>query len=191
MLASRGNEGQNHVTMPALDGEHFDERMAELDRAVSDLVAGAEAGPWTRSRPRKWSAGQHVAHVSVTMSITARAFEQGVSHVLDGTIGPEPRRGLLEALWVWLFVKRGVLPRGARTQRKFEPAESPDPDATLDEIRRGVERHRAVGHLLTAAQRDRLWIESPFVSRWHYRLVEMVRAHAVHARHHLVLVREI
>jgi hypothetical protein len=32
---------------------------------------------------------------------------------------------------------------------------------------------------------------SPFITRWHYGLVEMVRAHAVHAHHHLALMREI
>ena len=177
--------------MPAVDGEHFDQRMAELDRAVSDLSAAASAGPWERARPRKWSAGQHAAHVAITMAATAQAFEQSVPRVLDGTIGPVPSRGPLESLWIWMFVQRGFLPRGGRTPRRFEPMPAPDPDATLDDLRRGVERHRAVGHLLTAAQRDRLWIPSPFVSRWHYRLVEMVRAHAVHARHHLTQVRAI
>jgi hypothetical protein len=177
--------------MPAVDGEHFDERMAELDRAVSDLIAVAAAGPWERARPPKWSAGQHAAHIAITLAATAQEFEHSVPRVLDGTIGAVPRRGPLESLWIWMFVQRGFLPRGGRTPRRFEAAPAPDPDATLDDLRRGVERHRAVGHLLTAAQRDRLWIPSPFIARWHYRLVEMVRAHAVHARHHLVQIREI
>ena len=179
--------------MAKFDGERFDAFMAELDRAVDDLVAFADAdrSRWERSRPGKWSVGEHAAHVAITMTVTADAFEASLPRVLDGTIGPVPRRGPFESLWVWLFVQRGFLPRGARTPRRFEPQPRPRHAETLDRLRRQVERHRAVGHMLTAGQRDRLWIASPFVARWHYALVEMVRAHAVHARHHLALMREI
>jgi hypothetical protein len=177
--------------MPAVDGGHFDDRIAELDRAVSELIAQAEPGRWMRSRPRKWTVGQQAAHVAITMAITAQAFEEALPRVLDGSIGPVPRRGPIESLWVWMFVELGFLPRGARTPRRFEPAADPGLEGTIDDLRRGADRHRAVGHLLTAAQRDRLWIRSPFIHRWHYGLVEMVRAHAVHARHHLALIREI
>jgi len=178
--------------MTKFGGERFDAIMAELDRAVDDLVAFAEAdhSRWERSRPGKWSVGEHAAHVAVTMTVTADAFGERLPRVLDGTIGPKPRRGPLESLWAWLFVRRGVLPRGARTPRRFEPAPRPGLAETLDRLRRQVDRHRAVGHLLTTSQRDRLWITSPFITRWHYGLVEMVRAHAVHARHHLALMRE-
>ena len=179
--------------MVAVDGVHFDERMAELDRAVDDLIALAEAEParWPRARPGKWSAGQHVEHLAITLTITAGEFEARVPVVLDGTIPSVPRRGMLERLWVALLVGRGFMPRGGRTPRPFEPPAGTDPEQTLDRVRRGVERHRAVGHILTAAQRDRLWIANTFMKRWHYTLVEMVRAHAVHTRHHMALMREI
>lgn len=178
--------------MKEFGGERFDALLEELDRAVADLVAFAEADParWERARPGKWSVGGHAAHIAVTMKATADAFEERVPRVLDGTIGPKPRRDPLESLWVWLFVGRGVLPRGARTPRRYEPPAGPALAETLAQLRRQVERHRAVGHLLTAGQRDRLWIASPFITRWHYGLGEMVRAHAVHARHHLALMRE-
>ena len=177
--------------MTAVDGRHFDERMAELDRAVSEVIAIAEAVPerWTRGRAGKWTAGQHAAHLVISQDATAEAFERRLSMVLDGTIPPVPRRGPIEWLWVSWLVARGTMPGGIRTPRPFEPATSPDLDSTLDRLRRGVERHRAVGHILTAAQRDRLWIRNPFLQRWHYRLVEMVHVHAVHARHHLALMR--
>ena len=179
--------------MAAVGGERFDERMAELDRAVSELVALAEAEParWTRSRPGKWTAGQHVAHLAITLADTADAFEERLPRVLDGTIAPKPRRGPLQWMWVSLLVGRGVMPRGGRTPSRFEPAADQGLEETLDRLCRQVERHRAVGHLLTARQRDRLWIPNPFVKRWHYSLVEMVRAQAVHVRHHVVLIREI
>jgi len=178
--------------MTAVDGRHFDEQMAGLDRAVSDVIAAAaEPGRWERARPGKWSAGQHAAHLVISQDATADAFERRLPQVLDGTIPPVPRRGPIQWLWVWWLVERGTMPRGIRTPRPFEPAAEPDLDRTLDRLRRGVERHRAVGHILTAAQRDRLWIRNPFLQRWHYRLVEMVRVHAVHARHHQALMRSV
>ena len=179
--------------MPAADGRHFDERMAELDRAVGEMIADAEArpAPWTRDRQGKWSGAQHAAHVAIAMEVTADAFEQRLPHVLDATIPAVPRRGPLQWLWVSTLVKRGFMPRGIRTPRRFEPVGEPNLEETLARLRHAVERYRAVGHLLTAAQRDRLWIRNPFLKRWHYRLVEMVSVHAVHARHHLALIREI
>jgi uncharacterized protein DUF1569 len=176
--------------MTAVDGRHFDEQMAELDRAVSEVIAVAEEPKrWARGRPGKWTAGQHAAHLVISQDATADAFERRVPEVLNGAIPPVPRRGPVQWLWVSWLVKGGTMPGGIRTPRPFEPAASPDRGATLDRLRRGVARHRAVGHILTAAQRDRLWIRNPFLQRWHYRLVEMVCVHAVHARHHLALMR--
>jgi len=176
-----------------IDGEHFDALMAELDRAVGGIIADAERDParWNRGRPGKWTAGQHLAHVGITLGETADAFEERLPRLLDRSLGPVPRRGPLEWLWVGLVVGRGVLPRGGRTPRRFEPGADPDRADTLERVRRGVEQHRAVGRLLTPGQRDRLWIPNPFVKRWHYTLVEMIRAQAVHVRHHQKLVAEI
>jgi hypothetical protein len=175
------------------DGERFDALMAELDGAVGDLIsfAGAEPARWTRGRPGKWTAGQHAAHVAITLAETADAFEERLPRVLDGSLAAVPRRGPLQWLWVGLLVGRGTMPRGGRTPRRFEPAPAPGREETEGRLRRGVERHRAAGHRLTAAQRDRLWIPNPFVTRWHYMLPEMVRAQAVHARHHRKLIAEI
>jgi hypothetical protein len=174
-------------------GERFDERMSELDRAAGDMIAFAEAEParWTRGRVGKWTVGQHAAHIVISLADTARAFEERLPRVLDGTIDPAPRRGLLQRMWVGRVVGRGTLLRGGRTPRRLEAPARPDLPETLDGLRREIERHRAVGHILTAPQRDRLWIPNPFLPRWHYTLVEMIRANAVHVRHHLALMREI
>lgn len=176
----------------AIDGGHFDALMAELDQAVGDLIsfAGAEPSRWERGRPGKWTVGQHASHVAISLAETADAFEERLPRVLDGSLAAVPRRGPLQWLWVSLLVGRGVMPRGGRTPRRFEPAPAPGREETFERLRRGVERHRAAGHRLTAAQRDRLWIPNPFIQRWHYTLPEMVRAQAVHARHHLRLIRE-
>ena len=108
-----------------------------------------------------------------------------------GTLWPCPRRGPLQTLWIGLVVKIGRLPRGGRAPAKFLPAASPDHAATLEKIRLLVERHRRIGAGLSAGDRDRLWIRNPFLPRWQYTLPEVIRVHAVHARHHARLVREI
>ncbi|HEY2953967.1 MAG TPA: DUF1569 domain-containing protein [Candidatus Eisenbacteria bacterium] len=178
---------------PAVDGEHFDALMEALDGAAAELIAAFErdAARWTKGRPGKWTAGQHTAHVAITLAVTADAFEERLPQVLAGTLGPPPRRGPLQWLWVSLVVGRATLPRGLRTPRRFEPGQGPERAATLERVRRELERHRAVGRPLTPAQRDRLWIRSPFVSRWHYRLPEIIRVQAVHVRHHLRQIEEI
>ena len=94
-------------------------------------------------------------------------------------------------MWVALVAKRGVLPRGIRTPRRFEAGPDPERAATLDRERREVERHRAMGRRLTAVERDRLWIRNPFMRRWHYTFPEMIRVQAVHVRHHQRLIAEI
>ena len=179
--------------MPAgIDGEHFDALMADLDRAAGEMIAWLEAEPdrWTRGRPGKWSAGQHVEHIVISLAVPADAFERRVPSVLDGTIAPRPRRGPLQWVWVTLVAGRGWMPRGIRTPRRFEAGTHPARTETLDRLRREVARFRAMGHKLSAAQRDRLWIRNPFMERWHYTLAEMVRVETVHVRHHLRQIEE-
>ncbi|MEK7331370.1 MAG: hypothetical protein AAB113_11275 [Candidatus Eisenbacteria bacterium] len=55
----------------------------------------------------------------------------------------------------------------------------------------GAERHCRLGERLSPDERERLWITNPLIARWHYRLPEIVRVHAVHARHHRKLIDEI
>jgi len=177
----------------AIDGEHFDELMAELDAAVRDVLAVVDREPtlWTRGLPGKWTAGQHVSHLTITLDATATPFEQRIPLLKRGELPHCPRRGLLQSMWVFLVVRRGTLPRGGRTPRPLEAGTSPDQGATLGALRTGVERHRAAGASLTPEERDRLWIPNPFHPRWHYTLPEMVRVHAVHLRHHAKLMAEI
>src|SRR2546426_6909287 len=147
-----------------IDGEHFDMLMAELDQVMREMIADAGRDParWRRGRPGRWTVGQHFEHVALTLAVTADAFEVRLPQVLEGRLGPAPRRGPLQWMWVALVAKRGVLPRGIRTPRRFEAGPDPERAATLDWVRREVERHRAMGRRLTAVERDRLWIRNPF-----------------------------
>lgn len=183
--------------MAAIDGEHFEELMADLDASVRDLLGTFDREPalWSRGLPGKWTAGQHVMHLAITLWATAEPLQKRARDVQFGDPPPPPRRGILEFLWVFVAVRRGKLP-GGRTLPPFEPP--PAHDSKLASLENGTEglqksadAHRAVGARLTPAQRDRLWIPNPFRPRWHYTFPEILRMHAVHVRHHAKQVREI
>lgn len=177
----------------AIDGEHFEELMADLDATVREVASAVDREPalWTRGRPGKWTAAQHVSHLSITLDATATPFESHLPLLRQGDFPPCPRRGFLQTIWVFVAVRRGKLPRGGKTPAPFEAAPAPERKETMDALVRGVERHRALGASLTADERDRLWIPNPFHPRWHYTFSEMLRVHAVHIRHHTGLIREI
>ena len=175
------------------NGAMFDALAADLDAALAEMTAGLASDPslWERRRPGHWSVGQQVEHVGISLGHTADAFEIAERSLRDGKLPPPPRRWLLQSFVVMMLAERGHTPRGARASRTSFPTERPEVGPVLDALTRDAERHRLVGGRLDAAQRDRLWIANPFRPAWHYRLPEMVRVHAVHARHHRRLIEEI
>ena len=177
-----------------IGGEGFDALARDLDAAIAELIAalGQDPARWERGRPGRWTAGQHAAHVGITLGRTAEGFEAAERSLRAGTLAPVPvKRDLLQKLFVGLVAGRGYMPRGGKTANWAVPPERPERGTTLVALRLGAERHRAVGERLDASERDRLWIVNPFMARWHYRLPEMVRVHAVHARHHAKQIAEI
>lgn len=175
------------------DGARFDTLLADLDRSMSGLSTLVERDPplWTRGKPGRWTAGQHVEHLALCMAETADRLEQRLPALRANTLEAPPRRGLLQRTWVGLVLGRGWLPRGGKTPKRFEASAQPDRTATLARIRREVERHRALGQTLTPAERDRLWTPNPFLPAWYYTLPEVVRMSAVHVRHHSKQIAEI
>ena len=176
--------------MVAMDGAHADELLADLDSALAELEGAANRG-WERGLPGKWTAGEHVAHIAATLAESADTFEKGAALLRAGFLPPRPRRGPMQWLWVHLVIAPGRLPRGGKTAARFVPANQPDRSATLRELQNAAARHRALTQSLSTTERDRLWIANPFLPRWHYTLPEILRAHAVHARHHAKLIAEI
>lgn len=83
------------------------------------------------------------------------------------------------------------MPRGLKTADWAVPREPVDRATVLAALVQDAARHRELGVRLGARDRDRLWIENPFRPGWHYRLTEMLRIHAVHARHHARQIVEI
>lgn len=174
-------------------GEAFAPIWDELDTGVRELAAAAasDSRVWDRGPRGKWTAGQHAAHVGVVMTQTASAFEVAEEALRAGTLPPPPLRGLLQKLMVKMLAENGAMPRGAKTVPSAYPPERPAAAATLDALRRDAERHRVIGARLSAEDRERLWIANPIRPVWHYRLCEMMRVHAVHARHHRKQIEEI
>ena len=174
-------------------GDEFPALADDLDRAVEEVAAAAQdATVWERGRPGRWTVGQHTAHVVIVLARTAELFEEAERGLRAGTLPPPPtRRGPLQWMWVGMLAGKGFLPRGLKTASWAVPLQRPPREPALAALRQGSERHRRVGGRLSAAERDRLWIVNPFRARWHYRLPEMVRVHAVHARHHAKQIVEI
>ncbi len=176
--------------MVAMDGAHAEELLADLDAALGELERAAEPR-WERGIPEKWTAGEHVAHIAATMSEAAEMFEKAVRLHRAGFLPRHPRRGPMQWLWVHLVIAPGKLPRGGKTAARFIPASHPKREPTLRSLHEAAARHRSLTQSLSAPERNQLWIPNPFLPRWHYTLPEILRVHAIHARHHAKLIAEI
>ena len=181
--------------MPAVDGAHFDELMTDLDRSVEQLIATVGRNPsvWGSGRPGKWTCGQHAEHVSKAMELMLPLFDENRRRLEAGSLGPMPRRGLLEQLFHAVVVRPGWMPRGGPAIPPTFPSDAPNPADVARRLREAVGRFRALGGGLEPAARDRLWIRNPNAPqfRWHYSLPEAARIHAVHVRHHGAQIAEL
>lgn len=176
-----------------MTGAAFAALIDDLDAALDELTAPVRRDPglWNRGRPGKWTGGQQVDHIRLVLVESARDYGERAQLLRSGTLPAVPPRGLLERLWVALVIAPGRLPRGGKTQTRFEAQPTPPPEATLAGLAEATRRHRTLGASLTPEQRDRLWVPNPFVPRWRYTFSEILRVHAVHARHHAKQVLEI
>lgn len=176
--------------MVAMDGAHADELLASLDAALAELERAADPR-WERGIPGKWTAGEHVAHIAATMTEAIEMFDKAGSLHRAGFLPRRPSRGPMQWLWVHLVIAPGRLPRGGKTAARFVPANHPSREPTLRALHDAAARHRTLTQSLSAPERDQLWIPNPFLPRWSYTLPEILRVHAVHARHHAKLIDEI
>lgn len=175
-------------------GDVFEALAADLDAAVTGIWSLVARHPelWTHGRPGRWTVGDHVAHVGITLKRTADEFEMAERALRAGTLAPVPaKRGPLARLFLAIVGGRGYMPRGLKTAPWAVPPEGIERRAALETLRQGAAHHRDLGMRLDPGERDRLWIVNPFRTGWHYRLPEMVRVHAVHARHHSKLIAEL
>ena len=181
--------------MAAVDGTHFDELVADLARSVDELTARLERDPalWNRGRPGKWTAGQHAEHLAEALELMIALFEDSAIRAAGGELPPAPVRGPLQALFFALVVRPGWMPRGGAAIERTHPSDAPVRDEVLRRLRQAPEHFRRLGAGRDAAERDRLWIRNPFMTRmhWHYSPPEAVRIQAVHVRHHAAQIDEL
>ncbi len=175
-------------------GQEFEALADDLDATIAEILAaiGQASGRWEHGRPGSWTVGHHAAHVGITLLRTAEDLEAAERSLRAGTLAPVPtKRDPIQRLFVWLVAGRGFMPRGGKTAGWAVPPERPDLRHALDALRQGADRHRVLGARLDAGERDRLWIANPFKAGWHYRMPEVVRVQAVHARHHAKQIAQI
>lgn len=181
--------------MTAIDGAHFDALADDLERAIARLVGLIERRPeaWTHARHGKWTAGQHAEHVANALDLMYAPFVENKRKLEAGELGPKPRRGVLEWIFVASFVRPGWLPRGGQAAPASFPSAAPAAAEVVRRLQANPARYRALGASLDPAARDRLWIRNPFMlwMRWHYRLPEAVRMQAVHVLHHAAQIEEL
>jgi hypothetical protein len=164
----------------------------DFEGAVREFCEHARRDPaaWTRGRSGKWSVGQHADHIATMLDITATRFERATEWLRAGTLRPVPWRDPIQALAVGRLT-REPFPRGFRAASIARPTAAPGMIAVQDRVAKGMRRHRALTRALAPEDIARLWIRNPFLPlRWHYTFPEIVRVHAVHARHHRRLVDE-
>ena len=177
-----------------LDGAHGEELLCDMEAAAREFIDRFERAPglWDLVPARGWTPGQHVDHVASTHMILADRFESAVREFESGRLAPRPRRGLLQAFFVRLLTQRRKFPRGGRAIPATQAAAAPNRSATLARLRGEVARYRALVERLAEDDLDRVWAPNPMTPlRWHYSLPEVLRVHACHTRHHLLLVEEI
>jgi hypothetical protein len=169
----------DHSQVPAL--------MDDLDAAVSEMKAalGGDPAGWTRAPAGKWSAGQHVEHVVMSMEVPLERFEQAARDLRQGTLRPRPHRGLAQALVLRLLM-REPFPKGGKAAPFADPGPTTSREAMFARLEAARARFRALVQDLSAEERERIWVISPFMEKrgWHYRLFEILRVQTTHTRHH-------
>lgn len=176
-----------------LDGVHAEELLSDMEAAAREFIDRFErmSGLWDLAPARGWTPGEHADHLANTHMIFADHFESAMRDLENDRLPPRPRRGLLQGFVVRMLTGK-KFPRGGRAISAAQPGPAPDRSATLARLRGEVARYRALVERLPPADLDCVWVQNPMVKfRWHYTLPEVLRVHACHTRHHLLLVEEI
>ena len=170
-----------------LDSSHLPGLLDDMDAAFAAMKSSLSADPagWARGPAGKWTAGQHADHVALSLEEPLQRLELAVHELRQGTLGPPPRRGIAQALVIRMLM-REPFPRGGKAAPFARPGPTPSRESVFARLDAGRARLRRVVESLTPEERERVWLINPFMEkrRWHYRLPEMVRIQATHARHH-------
>ena len=176
-----------------LDGVHAEDLLSDMEAAAREFIDRFErkSGLWDLVPARGWTPGQHADHLASTHMIFADRFESAMRDFENDQLPPRPRRGLLQGFVVRLLTGR-KFPRGGRAISTAQAVPAPDRSSTLARLRGEVARYRPLVERVPHADLDLVWVQNPMVKfRWHYTLPEVLRVHACHTRHHLLLIEEI
>lgn len=175
-----------------VDGAHLGALLTDLEAAITELAAPFEKDPgaWIRGRPGKWTAGQHVAHIAISLGLFSEPLEKQMAALEAGRLGTRPGRPLLEAIFANLVIRNAWMPRGAKTIPVAVPSDLPPREATLARLKAEAERYRSIAASVPEGRADDVWVGTPFRKGFHYTLPEILRLQAVHVRHHDAQARE-
>ena len=168
-----------------LDSSHLPALMDDLDAAISEMKGALGAAIWARAPAGKCSAGQHAEHVAQSLEAPLEGFERAARDLRQGTLGPQPHRGLAQSLVLRLLM-REPFPKGGKAAPFATPGPTPSREAVFSRLDGARARLRTLIQQLSPEERERIWAINPFMEkrRWHYRMFEMVRVQATHTRHH-------
>ena len=173
-----------------LDSSHVPALMEDLERAVSEMKSalGSDPAGWTHGAAGKWTAGQHAAHLSMSLETGIDRLERAAAELRRGALGPRPRRGILQGFVVGMLM-RDPFPRGGRATAATTPGPTPSRESVFVRLDGACARFGALVRDSSPEERERIWIQNYYREwrGWHYRLFELLRIEANHTRHHTKL----
>lgn len=158
-------------------------RFADIPDLVLAPLAGRAEADWHKAPPGKWSPGQIVHHLAISLDASGQTFAARRHHA------PMRRRArtLRQRMAYFLVLRLGMQPPGVEAPAAVRPAVRPDRAATERQLRDGVERFLALGLELLPARRDDLFVKHPYLGDLTY--LEWSRFHLWHCAHHAKQIR--
>lgn len=156
---------------------------ADIPDLVLAPLAGRPESDWHRAPRGKWSAGQIVHHLGISLDLSGRTFESRRAHA---PMRRRPRTpGELAAYCLVLYV--GWIPSGRAAPAATRPEERPDPAAAERLLREGVQRFLCLGRELLPGRAHDLFVKNPALGDLTY--PEWIRFHVRHCAHHAKQIR--
>jgi hypothetical protein len=158
-------------------------RFADIPDLVLAPLAERPEADWHRAPPGKWSPGQIVQHLGISLDLSGRTFESRRAHA---PMRRRPRTPAELAGYV-LVMYLGWIPPGRPAPAATRPEESPNPAAVERLLREAVQRFLMLGRDLLPARAHDLFVKNPALGDLTY--PEWLRFHVRHCAHHAKQIR--
>jgi len=171
-----------------------DSLLAALRAQTAEIHAFAEAlDPDTfRARPgeAKWSAGEHIAHLTLTNRIYARAIDEAVAKAREGGLtGDGPYRGTIMGR-LFLFALQPPPRMNVKTFLHLVPPRDTDPQQTLEAFEAAQRQVEASLESARGVDLGRARMRSPFMAFLRMAVVESFQVVLTHNARHLWHARD-